>query len=145
VAFLKIFGPNPVQSPTIPSEAIIFLYASIEPLYLLGTPAGNLPSAYNLTFTTSVGLATQIPIAPVVKAAKIFLYSGISPLKSLATYKDLTVSYRPILNEAKTICLYKPALKPLNKDKGPSSFAIVIAVFTSPLYFPTSPFYKVAP
>ena len=34
-------------------------------------PSANFPWAYNLTLTTSVGLATRIPTAPVVRPAMI--------------------------------------------------------------------------
>lgn len=69
ILFLAMFGPTPVHNPTIPSDLIIFVYASITPLYLLTYPSFNLPSAYNLILTTSVGLATIIPMAPVVSPA----------------------------------------------------------------------------
>jgi len=95
--------------------------------------------------TTSVGFATQIPTAPVVNAAKIFLYNGISPTWSFPTYNSLTVSYKPILIEANTSYLWRPAPKPLNNANGPSSAAIVKAVFINPLYFPTSPFFNWVP
>jgi len=80
--FLKTLGPQPLHNPAIPSCLIILEYASVTLVYLRGTSGGKRPSACNLTLTTSVGLAMVIPIAPVVKPAKIFLVIGGSPWKS---------------------------------------------------------------
>ncbi len=41
--------------------------------------SGFFPYPWNLIFTTSVGLATMMPKAPVVKAAKILVKIEIGP------------------------------------------------------------------
>jgi hypothetical protein len=70
--------------------------------------------AYILTLTTSVGFATEIPMAPVHKAARILvLRVGFSPGLSSPAIIVLTGIYKPILRPAKRIYLCKPAERPL--------------------------------
>lgn len=60
--------------------------------------------AYNLIFTTSVGLATMIPIHPVANAANILTPSdGFSPGFISPAIKFLTGRYSPILKPANII------------------------------------------
>jgi hypothetical protein len=85
--------------------------------------------------TTSVGFATEIPIAPVQRAANIFVVRvGFSPGFNSPAIMFLTGIYRPILRPAKINYLCKPAVKPLYKALLPSSFAMVDIVPKKPLY-----------
>lgn len=62
-----------------------------------------------------MGLAIKIPMAPVVRPAKIlYLSEGFSSW-SFGTILSLTESYKPIRSEQKTIYLQSPEDKPLNK------------------------------
>ena len=79
-----------------------------------GTPINfPAPCDYILTFTKSVGFATDIPIVPVIIPAAIFCkIVGYYPGYRGPHIMSLTGVYNPILNPAKTIYLYRPALNP---------------------------------
>lgn len=130
-----MFGRIPTQKPGIPSALYICRQQSMQPLYLIWL--GSVALAYDCirTLTTSVGLAIEIPIAPVHKAAKIFtLRVGFSPGFNSPAIIVRTGTYNPILRPANRICLYRPADSPLYNAKGPSSAEIVFIVPMNPTY-----------
>jgi len=53
--------------------------------------------------------------------------------------KEVTESYKPILKDAKTICLCNPATNPLYKYEIPSCLDTLRTQSISPLYLTASP------
>jgi hypothetical protein len=80
------------------------------------------PYPYILILIKSVGLATVIPMVPVIIPATIFYgIVGFTPSGSGPVTISLIGTYKPILNPPYTSYLYKPGTRPLYKALGPSS------------------------
>jgi hypothetical protein len=74
-------------------------------------------------------------MVPVQSAAKTLVAKvGFSPGLSSPAMMFLTGTYRPILNPANTIYLWRPAVKPLYKALVPSSLEMTAIVLRNPLY-----------
>ncbi len=85
---------------------------------------GQCPQARGGTFTRSVGLATMIASAPVVRPAAIFRYSGASPAAFSPTYRRLTGSYKPIRRPPNRNCRCRPARGRESASRGSSAHVL---------------------
>mmetsp|Transcript_14007 Transcript_14007/g.33371 ORF Transcript_14007/g.33371 Transcript_14007/m.33371 type:complete len:253 (-) Transcript_14007:129-887(-) len=130
-----MFGPTPVHSLKKPSSTTIRRYASMLPVYLGGAPGGLRASACSLILTRSVGLATSIPMAPLVRPARMRCIRVGGP-DWPPQYRSRIGAYKLILKVAKTSCRCTPALRPFHGANTPSRLTRLWSVGKTPTLSP---------